>query len=535
MKNLFKAIVSLSFAAVIFTCMSLVSYADEGDYIVMFEDEPVILYDSSMKKLTDKLYLVDSADKAAEFSESEDVAFVIPDEVIEIPEEELIFEEIESTSSSESVSLLSIFDENYPYPFGANDTLYDSQWHLKAINAPYAWQKGYNGEGITVAVIDSGLNIDHLDLKSENIIDTINVMSGQSPSDVTDTKAHGTFVTGLIAASVNNSLCASGITENVNLIPIKVTDTSKFNISTLFAGLQQAINKKCDIINMSMGFAPENTASIEALKYLIDKAYDANIIVVAAAGNNGDTSSGSEYHYPASFDNVVSVGSLGRPYTEQDEQNGIEMFSKIFYNGSTAIDIAPYEPSLFTQHNDKILCSAPGYYMYSLGTSSKTGMARQDGGTSFAVPQVTAAAAIARQINPYLTVDEFIQALKDTVKDVYTEGYDEYTGYGMLDIKALIDYIEDSIKVKDLNITSNQSENGISVSASFDPLHIPTKFVVAVYDNGRLIGTSSTVADSGSSEITINLDCTGTEAAIFAWKDDNSMFPLCDSVKIQLT
>ena len=82
MKNLFKAIVSLSFAAVIFTCMSLVSYADEGDYIVMFEDEPVILYDSSMKKLADKLYLVDSADKAAEFLESEDVAFVIPDEVI---------------------------------------------------------------------------------------------------------------------------------------------------------------------------------------------------------------------------------------------------------------------------------------------------------------------------------------------------------------------------------------------------------------------------------------------------------------------
>ena len=184
MKNLFKAAVSLSFAAIIFTCISSVSHADEGDYIVMFEDEPVILYDSSMTKLADKLYLVDSADKAAEFSESENVAFVIPDEVIEIPEEELIFEEMESPSSSESVSLLSIFDENQPYPFGANDTLYDSQWHLKAINAPYAWQKGYKGEGITVAVIDSGLNIEHLDLKSENIIKTINVMNGQDRKSV---------------------------------------------------------------------------------------------------------------------------------------------------------------------------------------------------------------------------------------------------------------------------------------------------------------------------------------------------------------
>ncbi|MBR5236976.1 MAG: S8 family serine peptidase [Clostridia bacterium] len=362
---------------------------------------------------------------------------------------------------------MTLFEESsFPSP---NDSAFANQWNLDLIHAAAAREKGLSGKGVRIGVIDSGLNTAHLDLNPQNIpygyncamVWTPNGDGTETPNwpedadDVTDLGGHGTMVSGIIAAQTNNNLGIAGVASGASILPIKVADADgNIYLNDVFIALQVAIIEECDVINISLGDSLTdivagrpvvNTAALSTMQYFIDEALNAGIVVVAAAGNNGtDGSSTTVTNYPAGCSGVISVSSV--------TQNA---------DGS----IAPANTSC---KNDSVFISAPGGgkatlngvvttpsqtpAIYSLAKNSNTGL-NYGTGTSFAAPQVAAAVALIREAWPTCTPAEIQAILSATAKDLGTEGRDIIYGHGLLDIEAIVDYLDAQNRLPDYAIS----------------------------------------------------------------------------------
>ncbi|WP_343338963.1 Intracellular serine protease [Terrisporobacter petrolearius] len=178
------------------------------------------------------------------------------------------------------------------------------------IQAKNMWSESSRGEGINIAVIDSGCDIDHESLK-ENIVFVRNFTDEdkKNPNIVIDRVGHGTHVAGIIAANGNNNTVV-GVAPWANLYILKAIDkTGSGKVSWVINAINYAVEKKVDIISMSLGM-PNNDQKLEkAIKHAVNN----NILVVCAAGNEGDGNSGDfEYSYPASYVDVISVGAVDK-------------------------------------------------------------------------------------------------------------------------------------------------------------------------------------------------------------------------------
>lgn len=192
-------------------------------------------------------------------------------------------------------------EEDYETAFSAYndpDLVSDSsqyQWQHVAVGSPYAWQQGYTGSGVKVAVIDSGVS-PHDDL-------VIRDSSDKSESGSTeDGFGHGTHVAGIISAEAGNNLGGAGIAPDSELYNIRVLmSNGAGSDDMIWHGLVQALEWDVDIINMSLGGPGYNGL----LQDKINEAYEKGIAVFAAAGNDGV----SCINYPACFDNVICVAA----------------------------------------------------------------------------------------------------------------------------------------------------------------------------------------------------------------------------------
>jgi len=178
------------------------------------------------------------------------------------------------------------------------------------IQAKNMWSESSRGEGINIAVIDSGCDIDHESLK-ENIAFVRNFTDEdkKNPNIVIDRVGHGTHVAGIIAANGNNNTVV-GVAPWANLYILKAIDkTGSGKVSWVINAINYAVEKKVDIISMSLG-RPNNDPKLEnSIKHAVNN----NILVVCAAGNEGDGNSGDfEYSYPASYVDVISVGAVDK-------------------------------------------------------------------------------------------------------------------------------------------------------------------------------------------------------------------------------
>lgn len=178
------------------------------------------------------------------------------------------------------------------------------------IKANSFWMESGKGEGINIAVIDSGCDINHESLKN-NIVGVKNFTNedGKDPNNVTDRVGHGTHVTGTIAANGNNNTIL-GVAPGTNIYVIKAIDrTGSGKLSWVVNSIYYAIEKKVDIISMSLGM-PESSDKLEKA---IKEAVRQNILVVCAAGNEGDGNANDyEYSYPAAYKDVISVGAVDK-------------------------------------------------------------------------------------------------------------------------------------------------------------------------------------------------------------------------------
>lgn len=178
---------------------------------------------------------------------------------------------------------------------------------VREIKAPDFWNQGYKGQGVTIAVIDSGCQMDHPDLK-DRIVGGRN-FTAEDKGDINkfnDYNGHGTHVAGTIAASANGKGII-GVAPEAKLLILKVMNRAgQGSVKSLLKAMRYAIDQKVQIISMSLG----GSSDIPGLHELIKEAVNKDIAVVCAAANNGDGDPLTmEYAYPACYPEVISVGA----------------------------------------------------------------------------------------------------------------------------------------------------------------------------------------------------------------------------------
>jgi subtilisin family serine protease len=174
-------------------------------------------------------------------------------------------------------------------------------WEIILFNIQSFWKKS-QGENTKIAVIDTGCDYNHPDLKN-NILQGINLLNKKQ--DPYDDHGHGTHVTGSICGE-NNGYGMVGIAPKSKVLPIKALDGSgNGNNINIAKGIVFAADNKCDFITMSLG-SPSNSKDIyNAIKYAIKKG----CVIFCAAGNSGET---SPIMYPAKYDETIAIGSIDR-------------------------------------------------------------------------------------------------------------------------------------------------------------------------------------------------------------------------------
>ncbi len=215
-------------------------------------------------------------------------------------------------------------------PYKINDKLrgkdVKSPYGVDMIKAKSIWSESKKGEGIKIAVIDSGCDINHDSIK-DNIIGVRNFTDEDRKNQniVIDRVGHGTHVIGTIAAKGQNNTVV-GVAPGVGIYVLKAIDrTGSGKLSWVVNAINYAVKLKVDIISMSLGMSQSNDKLERAIKEAINK----DILVVCAAGNDGDGNSESfEYSYPAAYPDVISVGAV--------DKNGVPAS---FSNSNLAIDL----------------------------------------------------------------------------------------------------------------------------------------------------------------------------------------------------
>lgn len=305
-----------------------------------------------------------------------------------------------------------------------DDPSYSQQWGLNAVKAPAAWAKIGDTSGLNdvkVAVIDTGMDLNHEDLKdriSDDGYDFCDMDNDPSPGPVKEN--HATHVAGIIAASTNNGIGVSGTlgTVPVKIMPLRVLDGGTGDDYAIAQAIYYAVDHGARVINMSFGGPEKDPYLEEAVNYAVQN----NVVVVAAAGNTSEDAANYE---PASIPGVVTVSAI-------DKTQNIASFSNF---GSVVELTAP---------GVDILSTVPG-----------NGYASYEG-TSMSTPFVSAAAALLLAKNPGLLSSEVEQILYNTAKDLGTTGKDTSFGYGLVDLEKAMDQPLPQPAIQILNLTDDQ-------------------------------------------------------------------------------
>ncbi|MBD5518424.1 MAG: S8 family serine peptidase [Lachnospiraceae bacterium] len=296
--------------------------------------------------------------------------------------EELIYGEADETSVLEAYELaIASYDDPDLSP---NSDQY--QWQHVAVGSPYAWKSGYTGEGVKVAVLDSGVAT-HSDI---TITGNANKTAASSHLD---NYGHGTHVAGIIGAK-SNSIGGAGIAPDAALYNIKVlNDAGSGTDDTIYQGIAQAIAWDVDVINMSLGGPGYN----QLVQDIITEAYEERgIAIFVSAGNDGV----SAINYPACYDGIICVAATDTNNVRAD----------------------------FSTYGSWVDLSAPGVNIYS--TYLNDGYASMNG-TSMACPVASGEAAVLLASHSSLKSMGKSKARVDALEKVMKSNAVKVSGSGM--------------------------------------------------------------------------------------------------------
>ncbi|MNX92363.1 Thermophilic serine proteinase precursor [compost metagenome] len=314
------------------------------------------------------------------------------------------------------------------------DPLRRLQYSLDAMKVEQAWQTTRGDKKIVVAVIDSGVDAKHKDLKANLSADAYDAFSDRKGLDAASPEmvsrlggrfaslGHGTHVAGIIGAVAGNKVGISGVAPNCTMMPIKIFPGLSLKPDPRFAGQDQesviagvvaqgivyATDHGAQIINMSLGFPHESQALAAAVQYALQK----NVTVLVAAGN--ERLEGSPINTLANQPGVIGVGAT-------DEDDRVTFFS----NAGKYVSIA-----------------APGSRVLSTMPSLFNGMVSKPyqymDGTSMACPNAAGVAALVKSVKPNLSPAQVKDILEKSADDRGPAGYDTDYGHGRVNAERAV-------------------------------------------------------------------------------------------------
>lgn len=273
----------------------------------------------------------------------------------------------------------------------AADPQQPSQWGLTAVRAPQVWPTA-SARGQVVAVIDSGVDLDHPDLAGV-LLPGYDVVDGDTVAD--DVNGHGTHVAGIVGAVAGNGVGGAGVAQGVRVLPVRVLGRDGGGSGAdVAAGIRWAVDRGATVLNLSLGSPDDSSLLSNAVSYALDKG----VTVVAAAGNEGSAAP----MWPAAQPGVLAVGAVAE-------------------DGTLAT---------FSNRGPHVSLVAPGVGIVSTLPGGQYGSMS---GTSMATPFVAGAAAVLRTSS---TPSEVAQRLTSTAVDAGPPGRDDSYGHGRLDLFA---------------------------------------------------------------------------------------------------
>ena len=334
--------------------------------------------------------------------------------------------------------------------FTPSDPLVSRQWYLAQSRFYEPWLTLPALEQVPVAVIDSGVDATHPELAGK-ILDSRSFVGGSAEVDAL---GHGTFVAGLIAAGVGNGIGIAGLAPSSELLVAKVVTSSRaIPIEAEAKAIRWAVESGARVINMSLGGIRDpidpNRDSFSRLEAdAVAYAVSNGAVVVAAVGN-GDQAPSSPWpyaSYPAALPHVLGVSALSETGGVPKFSNRDKVYNDMAAPGDRILSIFPRPlTSRFPA------CAEQGYS--SCGPEEY----REAQGTSFAVPQVSAAAALLLGLRPLLRPEQVTAILQQTAVDITPatgcaaclDGRDEHSGWGRLDVAAAIAALSERLPLID--------------------------------------------------------------------------------------
>lgn len=310
-----------------------------------------------------------------------------------------------------------------------SDPMREAQWGLAQVRAPQAWPRS-TGKGVVVAVIDTGIDLGHPDLRGK-LVPGINLVKPGTPPQ--DDNGHGTHLAGVIAAATGNGIGIAGVAPDAKLMPVKVLDSAgSGGTETITAGIRWAVDHGARVLNMSLG---ENAAlgpvatvlgENDALHAAIDYAWSKGAVIVAAAGN----STVPLCSEPSAWQHVICVGALGpdavRAYYSQGDATMAQWFvcapGGAGYSAGSSIGFGSVDDPKMN------VLSTVGR-----GTpddSRKNGYVAM-AGTSMATPHVSGVVALL--LARHMTNAQAVAKIIGTAADLGTPGKDPVYGSGLVD------------------------------------------------------------------------------------------------------
>lgn len=324
----------------------------------------------------------------------------------------------------------------------AADPYRSLQWGLDQVHAPQAWSAS-TGTGAVIAVVDSGVDLDHPDLQGQLVAGATFVCRGgeprpcgngdwQSGADNGNGHFHGTHVAGIAAAATNNGIGVAGVAPGARIMPVKALDAEGSGaFEDIADGIRWAVDHGADVVNLSLGALPGvqafvitglETAVAEAIQYAVSRG----VVVVAAAGNESS---------PLCDTPAFDSGALCVVATDRLEAR--PWYSNFGINPELHAVSAPGGQGLVSCEED-VLSTVP------LGTESSCTAGTRPGydflaGTSMATPHVAGVAAllVAQGRDNVETVDVLEATARQPVtglRGTYTPAY----GFGIVDAAAAV-------------------------------------------------------------------------------------------------
>ena len=338
--------------------------------------------------------------------------------------------------------------------FTPNDPYYNDPNKVYApqkIQADLAWDYTLGDASVIIAIVDSGVDASHPELAGRVLPGWDFVNDDDDPAD---DQGHGTHVAGIAAAAINNGQGIAGIAGQSLILPVKVlNENNQGTWADVAEGIIYAVDQGARVINLSLGSTADSSTVHDAVLY----AWSHNVVIVAAAGNDGTTTP----YYPAAYAEVIGVSAT----TPDDVRAG------------------------FSSYGTHISVAAPGATIYSTTPGNSYSF---KSGTSMAAPHVSGLAALLLAQDGSRTNAEVRQIIEQSADDLGAPGWDEEYGYGRVNAYKAVTW------------GATASLSGLAWNdANSNGVHDPDEVngvpnvPVIVRQNGQVVATTST-NDNGS-------------------------------------